>query len=120
MCVRDSRYAARHSGPTVPTGVEQTVEVGPVLINPGGGGGDGGGGNVTGPGNLNLLEINGIGPTRAAELERNGILTVAAFVALSATGLATMLPGVSENSAEAMLIHARGLLNPWQIINLNI
>jgi hypothetical protein len=89
--------------------VEQTVEVGQVLIDPGGGGG---GGNFTGPGNLSLLEIDGIGPARAAALERNGITTVAAFAALSATGLAAMLPRVSEDSAEEMLIHARGLLNP--------
>jgi len=89
--------------------VEQTVEVRRVLIDPGGGGG---GGNFTGPGNLSLLEIDGIGPARAAALERNGITTVAAFAALSATGLAAMLPRVSEDSAEEMLIHARGLLNP--------
>lgn len=90
---------AEASGSTV----EQAVEVGRVLVRPGDG-------DFAGPGGLSVLEIDGIGPARAAALERNGITTIAEFTGMSASAIAAILPQVSEETAGEMLSNARLLL----------
>jgi hypothetical protein len=86
------------------TTAEQDVEVGPVIVSPGGGGG---GGGPSGPGDLSVIEINGIGPRRADELAVHGVTTIREFLLLNTSRIAEILTGVSEDGARELIANAR-------------
>jgi hypothetical protein len=82
---------------------EQAVEVGRVIVAPGGGG------PPVGPGGLSVVEIRGIGPAFRDLLAANGIRRVSEFVALPPERIAEILP-VSVERARTLLADARRLI----------
>ena len=78
---------------------EENVEVGRVIVPPGGGG-------LTSPGNLSVLEINGIGETRAGLLAAHNVRTLSEFVRLPESEIASIL-SVSVERAREFLADAR-------------
>ena len=77
--------------------VEQNVEVGPVIITPGGG-----------PGDLSVGEIDGIGPVFGGLLTASGVRRVREFVSLPPERIAEIL-SVSVERARHLLVNARRL-----------
>ena len=69
-----------------------------------------GGGGLGGPGDLSVIEINGIGPRFTEFLVADGVSLVSEFLLLSPRRIAEILPGVSEDRARVLLTNARLLL----------
>jgi predicted flap endonuclease-1-like 5' DNA nuclease len=83
---------------------EQAVEVGPVIVAPGGGAPVPGG-----PGDLSVVEISGIGPVFRELLAAHGISRVEEFASLPPDRIAEILP-VSVERARTLIANARRLI----------